>query len=501
MKSSAARPGRVITVTTLALVIVLVSATPAFAMSRNLVMARAQQWAGCVIPYSQTGWANEIGEIVESSLLGWRRDCSGFTSMGWNLPKPGASTRTLQYYGTLITKEALQPGDAMVSYNNHAVVFGGWADPQRYSYYAYEMSSSESSKTGDGTVVRVTPYPYWGYNTAFKPYRLKGITGNIDYSAYTTPVAGANRYETALAASRIAFGDGEADSVVIASGTNWPDALGAAALAGVANGPILLCAPTYLSVELTREIKRLGASEIIVVGGAGAVSDGVFTTLSALPSVETTRIGGATRYDTARLIATETVRRIEAGGGSFDGTAFIATGENFPDALAASAFAANTGRPILLTTPAELSTEASSAMSELGVSRAIILGGEGAIASQVTSDLASSIGEENVVRLGGINRYATAQAIIDYCLPESSLGFVGMAIASGQGFPDALAGGVMAARMGTFLGLTPTSYLHPGVAQLLLDNAAEVRSAHVLGGEGVIPPIVRESIALALGGV
>lgn len=501
MKRFGARSSRVTALVTCTLLLTLV-ATPALGMSRSLVMARAQRWVDVAIPYSQTGWADEIGTTVNSPSAGWRRDCSGFVSMSWNLAKPGASTRTLAGYSTAVTKESLQPGDALVAYNNHAVIFGGWADAQRYSYYAYEMSSSESSRTaGDGTVRRVTPYPYWGFNPAYKPYRLRGITENIDYSAYTTPVAGATRFETAVAASKQAFANGAADAVIIASGVNWPDALGASVLAGVANGPILLTNPTSLPAGVAAEIVRIGAREIIVVGGPAAISDRVLTSLRALPGVTVVRIGGNTRYETAALIAAEAVRRTAAAGGTYDGTAFFATGTNFPDALAASSFAANTGRPILLTSPAGLSREAASALRDLGVSRAIVLGGEGAVSSRVASDLASAVGDANVVRLGGNDRYATANAIIDFCLPESTLGFRGMAVAVGQGFPDALAGGVMAARTGTFLTLTPYAYLDAKTAQRLLDNAEEVGRARVLGGVRVVPPIVRESIALALGGV
>jgi len=498
MHHSTERRRRVSAITTLALVVLLASASPALGMSRSLVMDRAQRWVDLSIEYSMVGWANEAGEIVPSPTLGWRRDCSGFASMTWNLPVPGASSRTIHNYATLITKEALQPGDAMVSYDNHVAIFGGWVDERRIAYYAFEMSSSQSDATGDGTVIRITPYPYWNFNETYKPYRLNGITDNIDYSVCTTPVAGASRYETALEASRMAFASNEASAVVIASGANWPDALGAAALAGVAGGPILLTGPASVPSGLAEEIARLGASEIIVVGGEGAISAGVFNALAALPGVEATRIGGTSRYDTASLIASETVRRIEASGGTYDGTAFVATGVNFPDALAASAFAADAGRPILLTAPTALSAETSQTVAALGVTRALVLGSEGALSSQVASDLASSLGEENVIRLGGSSRYATAMAIVDYCLPESSLSFGGIAIASGQGFPDALAGGVMAARMGTFLGLTHTAYLNPDLARLLIDNAEEVGSAHIMGGEGVIPPIVRESIALAL---
>ncbi|MDO9557905.1 MAG: cell wall-binding repeat-containing protein [Coriobacteriia bacterium] len=504
MKRSATRRIQLVSAAAFILAIMLLSVAPALAISRSVVMARAQVWIDRAIPYGQTGWANEVGDIVNSPSLGWRRDCSGFTSMSWGLPKPGASTRTFHAYATAVTKESLQPGDALVSYSNHVLVFGGWADQQRVTYYAYEMSSSESSRTGgDGTVVRVTPYPYWSWplDRPYIPYRLTGITGNIDYSPYITPVAGANRYATAIEASRKAFTSGEASAVVVASGVNWPDALGAAALAGAVNGPILLTSPASLSAGVATEIARIGAKEVIVVGGSAAVSNTVFAELAALPGVKATRIGGTTRYDTARLIAGETVRRIENAGETFDGTAFIATGLNFPDALAASSFAADAGHPILLTTPSSLSPAAGAALTEIGVSRALVLGGESALTSQIASDLATTVGAENVIRLGDSTRYSTASVITAFCLPESSLGYGSLAIATGQNYPDALAGGVMAAHMGTYLGLTPSGSLHPELAQTLLDHTEEVGSPHVLGGSSVILSIVRESIALALGGI
>ena len=72
--------------------------TTATAMSRSLVMDRAEQWRVRTMVYSKTEWADEAGATVNSSSLGWRRDCSGFVSMAWNLARPGATTRTLNYY-------------------------------------------------------------------------------------------------------------------------------------------------------------------------------------------------------------------------------------------------------------------------------------------------------------------------------------------------------------------------------------------------------------------
>jgi len=77
----------------------------------------------------------------------------------------------------------------------------------------------------------------------------------------------------------------------------------------------------------------------------------------------------------------------------------------------------------------------------------------------------------------------------------------GVAIATGENFPDALAGGVMAARRGTVLTLSPPKWLDADVATLLVRNAATVGKPRVLGGETSLWPIVREAIALAVGPV
>lgn len=493
---------RVSAVVVLALVMALAAASPAFAaMSRSLVMARAQKWVAAKILYSQTSWANSEGTTVTASTLGWRKDCSGFVSMAWNTFKPGYSTRTLQQTSTRITKEALQPGDALVSYNNHAVLFGGWTDSTRSEYYAYEMSSSQSKTYGDGSVKRITPYPYWSgpSESPYVAYRLNGITENIDYSSLIQPIEGADRYSTAIAASRAAYAPDSVDAVVVASGENWPDALGASALAGVVGGPVLLTKPGALPASVSAEIARLGASEAIVVGGEPAVSANVFKALDALPGVDATRVAGVDRYATSACIAREAVRRLKQRPGGYSGTIFVTTGANFPDALAASPLAAKSGWPVLLTTPERLSGEASAAIAAIGAKRALILGSTSAVSTTTEADLEALIAPVQIERLEGRNRYATGYAIATWGLKNCGLAMAGPAIATGEDFPDALAGGVMAARLNTALLLTPSNWLDAKVADLLLQNAATVGKPKVLGGETVLKPIVREAIALALG--
>lgn len=479
------------------LVTLLLTATPALGIPRSAVMARAQRWTDAVIPYSQTGWADAAGVAVGSPSLGWRRDCSGFVSQAWQTAKPGYSTRTLQNVATQITKDALLPGDALVSYNNHALLFGGWANANRTEYWAYEMSSSQSSRTGDGTVVRKTPYPYWPGNSAdsYRFYRLNTITEDQDYSQSIVSVEGASRYETAVAASHVAFADGEAPVVVVASGVDWPDALAASALAGAVGGPVLLTRPDSLPDAVAQEIVRLGAREALVAGGEAAVSDDVMDALKALPGVSVARIAGADRYQTSRSIAEETVRRL---GDRFAGRVIVATGEGFADALAAAPLAAKGGWPIVLTPGTALSGETTAALQASNVTSALIVGGEGAVAPGVEAALETALGIDSVERIAGEDRYATALAIAAFGVAEANLSYGSVAIATGESFPDALAGGVMASRLGTVLLLTRGSTLPSVVAIVLAKNVDTVGKPHVLGGEAVVKPPVRQAIALAL---
>jgi len=123
------------------------------------MISRAQVWVDRHIPYSQT-----------TTYEGYREDCSGYVSMAWGTSKPGYTTFTMHEIAHPISKNELSPGDVLLCASEHVVLFGGWANSQHSEYTSYE-----ETRPGEGTVKRVTPYPYW-YNTAcFKPYRYNSV--------------------------------------------------------------------------------------------------------------------------------------------------------------------------------------------------------------------------------------------------------------------------------------------------------------------------------------
>ena len=304
-------------------------------------------------------------------------------------------------------------------------------------------------------------------------------------------VSGADRYATAVETSKRAFPDGSG-VVVLASGENWPDALGGSALAGALGGPLLLTRPSTLPEVVRQELTRLGTRRVVILGGTTSVSPAVEAALKGrFGASGVTRLGGANRYDTAALIAGEVVR---VKGAAFDGTVLVATGGNYPDALAGSPVAAAAGRPIVLVNP-----KTGGFALPAGAKRAAILGGPASVSSAVESRLRSALGSGSVVRLGGANRYQAAQTIGQWGVSDAHLSWSGVTLATGEKFTDALSGGVMAARLGSVVLLTPGASLSPYAKAPLTSNAGAIYRVYVVGGPSSVSPNVLTQIKRAVG--
>lgn len=304
------------------------------------------------------------------------------------------------------------------------------------------------------------------------------------------PFAGDDRYQTAIVASQETFVGG-AETVVIATGENWPDALGGSALAGVMYGPILLSPKDALPADVLAEIERLNPSSAYVLGGEGALSDDVLAELTGLLGEENvTRLGGADRYETAEIIADEVIGCLAEWGYTID-TAFVATGRNYPDALAAAPLAAGLYQPIYLSEPNCISDTTADTMLDAGITQAILLGGE-AVVSPETEEKLAATGIATADRIAGADRYETAAAIARYGVDEYGFAWDGVAIATGKGFADALAGGVAQAQWGSVMLLSDPASLSEPSLDALEDNAADIYGIRFLGGMKALSQTVRD---------
>ncbi len=262
--------------------------------------------------------------------------------------------------------------------------------------------------------------------------------GDRDYSR--ARISGADRYATAVAVSQVAFDTvpvGGAPVVYLANGANYPDAL-AAGPAAVRHGGVLLLTPsTSLPSEVKTELVRLHPQRIVVVGGTAAISASVQSALSAYSST-VVRIGGVDRYQTSRLIVQDAFTHADV--------AFIATGTNFPDALAAAPAAGISSAPVILVNGAAAGegNATDELLHTLGVTQVNIVGGTAGVSTGIQSGLVHAVGPGGTVnRYAGSNRYDTAVQI--------NSAFFGTGqneevfLATGTGFADALAGGPLAA--------------------------------------------------------
>ncbi|MPV87606.1 hypothetical protein GB882_02915, partial [Georgenia ruanii] len=307
----------------------------------------------------------------------------------------------------------------------------------------------------------------------------------IASDAYTRQ-AGADRYATSAIVSEQTFAPG-AEVAYVASGRDFPDALAGAAAAGASDAPVLLVPGPGITPGVRAELDRLDPRSIAVLGGESAVSSAVVDDLDRYTSGPVTRLHGADRYATSAAVSEAT---FDPGAD----VAYVASGRGFPDALAGAAAAGATGSPVLLVPGPDITEPVRAELARLRPARIVVLGGEASVSAGVEQQL-GSFTRGGVVRLSGEDRYATsasvAAALFGPRVPTVYL-------ASGRGFPDALAGAAAAGASGSPVLLVPGA----GIPAAVRERLAELRPGRVvvLGGSAVVPDATgRDAARLASG--
>lgn len=350
-----------------------------------------------------------------------------------------------------------------------------------------EDDSEDPAISGDGGVVT---YDSWADNIVTDDNNgVRDVFAAYIDPALMEPIEGWNRYETAIEISQGQWPNGS-QYVIIARGDLWPDALGGSALAGVTQAPVLLTDSHELTPAVAEEITRLGATNVFVLGGNAAISSDVYDELQTLVGQGVvTRLGGADRYETAELVAAEVVAR---RGDGYDGMAFVATGENFADALAASPIAAANGWPVYLAPHPRISDQTVDAMLDAGVTDCILLGGDAAMPED-TNVVILAAGFD-ALRIDGADRYETAAKVAGYGVSDCGLSWGNVGVATGLTFPDALAGGAAQGLKGSVMLLATQTAVPAYTADSLTDNKASIGTVRFLGGLNALSQDVRDEI-------
>jgi carboxypeptidase T len=203
-------------------------------------------------------------------------------------------------------------------------------------------------------------------------------------AAGVTPdrIWGADRYTTAADLSADAFPSGPVDTVFLAAGTNFPDALSVGPVAGIEGVPVLLSRPDRLPEPTATELRRLAPAHVIIVGGTASIGAAVANAVAALgPTVE--RVAGLDRYATAAAVASRFLPTAT--------TAVLAAGTNFPDALSGGPLAATLDAPILLVVPDVTPTQVATRDAVIAARPAVLvaLGGQVSVRDAILNELAS----------------------------------------------------------------------------------------------------------------
>ncbi|KZE95356.1 N-acetylmuramoyl-L-alanine amidase LytC [Agromyces sp. NDB4Y10] len=229
------------------------------------------------------------------------------------------------------------------------------------------------------------PTVVWNELLRLQPQRIiiAGGTGVVSSAVQAkltsiAPVerlAGADRYATSRLIAEHA--DLTGATAFIADGRNFPDALSAAAVAGSSSGGVVLVPGGASSADTaTRNtLTGIGASNVRIAGGTGAVSSGIETSLRSTFGVQ--RFGGADRYATSTLI--------NGSGFSSASTVFLANGTNFPDALAGGALAGALGSPMFIVQQNCVPKVVRDKILSYGPTTVVLLGGTGSLSTAVAN--------------------------------------------------------------------------------------------------------------------
>jgi N-acetylmuramoyl-L-alanine amidase len=259
---------------------------------------------------------------------------------------------------------------------------------------------------------------------------LADTSQNININ--TQRLDGVNRFETAAAVSK--EGWTISDAVVLVNARNFPDALAGVPFAYSKDAPILLTEKDSIPKATKDEMVRLKAKNVYILGGEGSVAEGVVNALSD-ENYRVDIIWGINRFDTAIQIGEEMMRENRSD------TAILTSAYNFPDALAISSYAAMKHYPILFTDPSSLTDKTKAFIMRWNIKKIIIPGGTGAVSGAVSSELWNS--GVDYKQIDGFNRYTTALNISKQYKDDYGKDVM---LATGKDFPDALAGGVLAAK-------------------------------------------------------
>ena len=285
-----------------------------------------------------------------------------------------------------------------------------------------------------------------------------------------TRVFGNDRCATAIESAKklkAILGTEHFDTIIIANGDNFADALTGSYLANVKGAPILLYRRSGAAQNQAFILENLSSNGIVyILGGTSAVPESVYEDLTAA-GIRVERIFGNSRYSTnLEILKLAGVTNQEI---------LICTGIDYADSLAASA----TGLPIVMVNniTGKLTDEQIAFFKAHADNSFIIVGGNAAVSDDLQAKIEAIVG--TVGRVNGNSRETTSVAIAARYFKNPEAVF----LAFSRGYPDGLCGGPLAYAMGS-----PLILINKGTEQAARDyiRSNKIHTGFIMGGTGVV---------------
>lgn len=184
-------------------------------------------------------------------------------------------------------------------------------------------------------------------------------------------IAGENRYDTC----QKIFNHAKKKSLILASGEKFPDALATSSILDQAG--LLLTKSGQLPSEVQAAIEALNHDSFLIVGGENSVQEGLASAIAnQFQYASHARISGNNRYETSAKIGDRLV----------SSTVILASGENFPDALAASTLAQKIEAPILLVSKDKIDQSVIDYFKNHNIKKVLVVGGQLSISDKTLAN-------------------------------------------------------------------------------------------------------------------
>jgi putative cell wall-binding protein len=366
------------------------------------------------------------------------------------------------------------PAPALSEFDPHASVeLAAGALPAGVVLSGDEGTPTTNRYSGTPTATGTSTFTLRAVYTDFPPATV-ACKVEIAELPLPTRIQGTDRFDQA--AKVVASKYSTAETVYLASGEVFADALSAGSVAGVHGAPLLLTKKGELPAVTKTALTALAPTNIVVVGGPATITPAVLDGLKRdFATAEVVRIAGADRFAVSRALIEDATFGVPSSS-----YVYLADGRNFPDALSATPAAVGVNGPVLLLNggAGELSAAEIALIDGLGVAKVRIAGGLASVSQGIQDQLDDR--KLDVSRSAGADRFEAAVNINAEAFAAADTVY----LASGEVFPDALSAGPIAGENSSPIFLSRSGCIPPAV----LDAIERLAPNHIviLGGTATL---------------